>query len=356
LALFLVALCDFHLTFYVVLAGCVLGVVMFFRLRRKGFVGVKRYAIPLGIFVVLTLATTGVLAFQLLKLNSDDPLQQNHDPAVWSTDLVDTFIPGAQWRFNEMTRGVWGVLATPDTGFVYVEHSLYIGWVVLGLCGWLIVRRGAGLNDWRYWLGLMGLFFLLSLGPWIHVHKTVTWVPAVYRVLEWIFPPLKMGGVPMRLMVMVFLASAVIAGAGLAEVMRVCGKWGWAAALGLVVVWGFESFPKAQPITSATYPQWVRTLHDLPDGAVIDTTYKTDMSLQLYYATGHGKPVGEGYISRYPKSVEEKRGQFRRLVDDEEWERLRKEWGFKYLVSGHPVPGLKQMAEDGEIRVYELGD
>jgi hypothetical protein len=354
-AMLLVALSDFHLTFYVVIAGSLLGIVTFARLARSGFVNVKRFILPLALFVTLTASSTGLLAWKLLQVNKTDELQHNHDPAIWSTDVIDPIVPSAQWRFNKLTKPVWSRLAPPDKDFVYIEHSLYVGWVVLLLCGWAVVRqRGAGLKDMGYWFGLMALFFLLSLGPRLHVAGTITSIPCVYPVLEKLFPPLKMGGVPMRLMVMVFLTGAVIAAGALGDLIRMTGRWGWLAAGLLIAAWIFESLPKPQPITPAGYPQWVQKLRELPNGAVIDTTYQSNMFAHLYYATGHGKPVGEGYISRYPKSVEVKRGAFRQLVDNQQWDVLRKDWGFKYLVIQHHVPGLKALVQDGETRVYEL--
>lgn len=355
-AMGLVALSDFHLTFYVVVAGSLLGIVTFARLAAAGFVNIRRYVIPLGLFVTLTAMTTGALAYELLRVNKNDPLQQNHNPVEWSTDVVDPLIPSAQWRFAEWTRPIWGRLAEPGKDFVYVEHSLYVGWIVTLLCGWAVWRRRAvGVKDLGYWFGLVALFGILSLGPRLHVWGTITHVPGVYPVLEKLFPPLKMGGVPMRLMAMVFLAGAVIAAGALGDVIRVSGRWGWLVVPVLVGLWAFESLPKPQPTTSATYPNWVLQLRRMPDGAVIDTTYKTNMSLHLYYATGHGKPVGEGYISRYPKSVEERRGVFRNLVDNERWDVLAgPEWGFRYLVIDHHVPGLRRLHQEGEMRVYQL--
>jgi hypothetical protein len=355
-AMLLVALSDFHLSFYVVMAGCLLGIVTFARLACRGFVDVRKFVIPLGLFVTLTAASTGLLALKLLKVNKADALQQNHDPKEWSTDVIDPLIPSAQWRFAELTRPAWSRLATPDKDFVYIEHSLYVGWVVAILCAWAIVRqRAVGLKDMGYWFGLMALFFVLSLGPRLHVGGTITRIPGVYPMLERLFPPLKMGGVPMRLMTMVFLSGAVIAAATLNDIMRLTGRRAWFIVPAIVGVWAFESLPKAQPTTRAGYPFWVQKLHDLPDGAVIDTTYKTQMSLHLYYATGHGKPVGEGYISRYPLSVERRRGELRNLVDNHQWETLRKEWGFKYLVIQEHVDGLRALVQDGETRVYQLG-
>lgn len=364
-AMLLVAMSDFHLTFYVVVAGSLLGIVALARQFRSGFIDVKKFVIPLSLFVILTSASTGLLAWKLLQVNKTDELQQNHDPAIWSTDVIDPIVPSAQWRFARLTQGVWGRLATPDKGFVYVEHSLYVGWVVLLLCGWVLLRyRTVGLKDGGYWFGLMLFFFLLSLGPKLHLWGTVSNFPGIYPVLEKLFPPLKVGGVPMRMMLMVNLSGAVIAAAALGDLIRMSRRWAWAIVPLIALAWAFESLPKAQPTTPAVYPKWVEKLRELPDGAVIDTHYKTELSAPLYYATGYGKPMGEGYISRYPKSVEVRRGEFRALVDNWNFDKLRDEWKFRYLVirltddQGRALPELPykvvyREAKD-RLRVYDL--
>jgi hypothetical protein len=336
------------------------------RLYRDSFRGVKKYPIPLGLFLLLTLCSTGLLARELLHVNKTDPLQQNHDPSIWSTDLIDPIVPSAQWRFNELTKPIWSRLAEPGKDFVYVEHSLYVGWVLLLLCAWALLRsRTVALKDMGYWFGLMLIFFLLSLGPWIHVWGTITNVPGIYPALERIFPPLKMGGVPMRLMIMVSLTAAVIAAAALGNLARLSGRWALLIVPAIALLWAFESVPKAQITTPAGYPQWVLKLRELPAGAVIDTSYKDEMQAHLYYATGHGKPVGEGYISRYPKSVEARRGEFRQLVDNWQFDKLRDEWKFRYLVirltdgNGRALGELPYKAvfkddKDRRMRIYDL--
>ena len=356
LAMFLVALCDFHLTFYVVMAGSFLGLIVLFRQYKNQFKGLRPFVVPLIVFVTLTVMTTGVLAFQLLKVNKNDPLQHNHDPVEWSTDVIDPLIPSAQWKWHEWTRFAWGRLAPPDKDFVYIEHSLYLGWAVFGLMMYGLWRRSAiTAKDLGYWYALAALFFLMSLGPKLHVAGTITPIPLLYRGLEWVFPPLKMGGVPMRMMVMVYLAGAVLAAASIGDLIRLM-KWkSLAALIPLLALWTFETWPKPQPTTKAGYPFWVTQLAKLPPGAVIDTTYKDNMTLHLYYATGHGHPVGEGYISRYPRSVERRRGVLRDLVDNQRWAVLRgREWNFSYLVVRHHVDGLERVIGDGEVRVYKL--
>jgi hypothetical protein len=187
------------------------------------------------------------------------------------------------------------------------------------------------------------------------VAGTFTKVPLVYRGLEWVFPPLKMGGVPMRMMVMVYLAGSVIAACAIADLI---GLMRWKSLLviaPLLVLWNFETWPKPQPTTEAKYPFWVTELAKQPPGAVIDTTYQKYLSLPLYYATGHGKPIAEGYISRYPRSVERHRGELRALVDAQRWDVLAgPNWEFKYLVIDRHMPGLERIIGDGEVRVYRL--
>jgi hypothetical protein len=347
-AFWLVTLVDFHFAFYVVLAGAILGIFLIVRLRKAGFERVRSYIGPLVVFVALTLATTGPLAFQLLRLNRTDRLQQNHDPAVWSTDVIDPAIPGAQWRFNRLTAPVWSTLAKPHEAFVYVEHSLYVGWSVVLLLAYAYRHsRTLPLAHTPYWFALLVAFFLFSLGPWLHVAGRVTSMPGPYHLLELLIPPLKIGGVPMRMMAVVYLAAAMIAAGAIAHLLK-CGSRGRAVAMliPLLALWVIETLPKPQPTTPAVYPAWVTALRDLPAGAVLDTTFLPDMQVHLYYATGHGKPVGEGYISRYPESVERRRGHLRELLLHRDFETLRRGFGFRYLVVTN-VNGRPSLEDDG---------
>jgi hypothetical protein len=387
-ALLLVALTDFHLTFYAILAGVVLGGFVLVRLLRRDFDGARRYRLPVALFLLLSAGTTGVLAWNLLALNRHDPLQQNHDPKEWSTDLIDLAVPGAQWRFNALTKPVWSTLAPPDKPFVYVEHSLYPGWVIVALCVYAfrhrhddVVKPGQSvgsnatkapprilppppmsLENPTFWFTLLTLVLILSLGPKLHVAGFITPIPGVYRALEFLFPPLKVAGVPMRMMALVLLVASVIAASAIGRLLHE----GSGSSLGLrsrrggiivalvLLAWLFEILPKPQPITPIGYPQWVRVLHDLPPGPVLDTTYKTDMSRHLYYATGHGHPVGEGYISRYPLSVERARGHLRQLVDERRFDELRDELGFCYLVTDAPLPFRALFQDPGGKTIYDL--
>src|SRR5258706_748321 len=171
------------------------------------------------------------------------------------------------------------------------------------------------------------------------------------------------GGVPMRMMLMVSLSGAVIASVALGDLSRVSRKWAWLIVPLIAIAWTVESIAKAQPMTPAVYPKWVEKLRTMPDGAVIDTHYKNELSAPLYWATGYGKPVGEGYISRYPKSVQIRRGEFRNLVENKNFDKLRDEWKFRYLVisltneKGQIVElpyKVIYREENSRLRVYDL--
>jgi hypothetical protein len=198
-------------------------------------------------------------------------------------------------------------------------------------------------------------FFLLSLGPRLHIAGSVTRVPGIYPLLEKILPPLKMAGMPMRLMAVVYLVCAVLAAVAVGDILKLRrARW---MLVPLLLLWVVETVPKPQPTMLAAYPQWVNVLRDLPDGAVIDTTYQTNMFAHLYYATGHGKPVLEGYISRYPTSVDIARGKLRGLVDSRQFDLLHDDYGFKYLVirgdARLPYKPLYQQADES-LRIYDL--
>lgn len=415
-AMGLVTLSDFHQAFFVILAGSIYGLIVFVRLIRNHFADsrthttanchpepnsakdpaesqrpdplpstaqddtlcetsahlrLKQYVLPIIIFIGLFACTSGALFLKLMMQNRADPLLYAHDPVIWSTDVLDPIVPSAQWRFASLTRPIWSRSGGSVPDFVWIEHSLYIGWSVLILvfvawvprpCFSSASRRRMGeapkpQNAWaeiQYWIALAVLFFLLSLGPRLHIDGTITNVPGIYPLLEKLLPPLKMAGMPMRLMAVVFIACAVLAAIAIRDIQQTRrGVW---IIVALFALWIFESIPKDQPTMLAEYPRWVSVLHDLPDGPVLDTTYATNMFAHLYFATGHNKPVAEGYISRYPTSVDIARGKLRGLVDTRQFDVLHEQYGFRYLVIRNqdaPFKLLYQQAGEN-LRIYDL--
>ena len=77
-------------------------------------------------------------------------------------------------------------------------------------------------------------------------------------------------------------------------------------------------------------PPYVSALRDLPRGAVLDLA--SNGPLALYYQTAHEHPIGFGYISRTPTSVDAVDQALADLILRGEWDRIAAEYHFTYVV------------------------
>ncbi|HSI32253.1 MAG TPA: hypothetical protein VK986_01580, partial [Tepidisphaeraceae bacterium] len=212
-----------------------------------------------------------------------------------------------------------------------------------------------------YFLTLATLFFLCSLGPTLHVVGKYDPDPAApsnmpYALLERALPFLKMAGVPMRMMAMTLLALAIVAAITLTQLtrnLRPATRNTLFAAL--FALWLFESLPRPQATVPAAFPKWTLALRDQPPGAVIDMTYRQHLSLPMFHAAGHRHPMGEGYLSRYPASVDARRGEFRGLAENGHFDALAKSpWNFRYLYIELANPAQNPFDSTAELPYHAV--
>src|SRR5881628_3206357 len=166
--LFLVILCDYYYFLYAVLAGVFL--LAWSRIKASKNLLSELHSSHSGsswvLFIAITFATSGVLIGALLHENRVDPMSGAHSANDFSMDLLAPFVPSYHWRFHEWTAPIW----TRWTGNGN-ETSVYLGWTALIVSAygvWMLKRRESSrrLQPW-IWVGLV--FFLLSLGPWLHI-------------------------------------------------------------------------------------------------------------------------------------------------------------------------------------------
>jgi hypothetical protein len=275
------------------------------------------------------LATSGILVASLLLLILREPLLLAHSPEEFGLDLLAPFVYGAHWRFASLTRGYWTVLlGNPN------ETSVYLGLSVIGLLIYVWCRRKL-FGDPRIELMffVLLLFLVLALGPSLHVWgMRVPHLILPYQWFEWVFPPLKSSGMPVRMMVMVSLTAAVISAYGynlLSQISR-RGRIFAGILFAMLVV---EYLPAPIPTTKPVIPQYVTILQALPGrDAVLDMVSPNEVQSMLYQ-TYHGKPIAFGYVSRVPKTVDVKDDELRSLIVQKSFHRLWQEYHFRYLVS-----------------------
>ena len=356
LALFAVILCDYYYFFYCVLAAVLIVFWKMIREKDMFFLFRRSRVFPLLTFLAGVLLTSAPLVVALVLLNLRNPLAGWHDPKFYSLDLLAAFIPGGHWRFASLTECYWSRLP----GNIH-ENSVHIGLSLVFVLVYVWLRRKKIQEaTLTLWYGVLVLFVILSLGPVLHVWgRELSWVKLPYALLEFIFPPLRMSGVPVRMMVMVMLGASVIAAIGAREIMASGRKTKWLALL-IVALLLFEYLPKPMPATRIPVPEYVKFLKRLPAGrGLIDLV--ADPSKSLYYQTFHQRPLAFGYIARVPMSVEKRNQRIRNLIGDLEFNLLYRSYHFRYLVvegralSSTPKAYLRLLFDDGEVRIYELG-
>ncbi|HEV2295956.1 MAG TPA: hypothetical protein VGR35_19075 [Tepidisphaeraceae bacterium] len=351
-AVLLVALCDYYYLLYSAIAGVLLYAVMAGAKRDIAF-GLRRpHVVPLLALVAASLATTGVLVAQVIIANQRDPFFGAHSATIYYTDLLAPFIPGGSWVFHTWTERYWSVFPAG-----WVEMSVYVGWgaIVLAVIAWRRRRESAAPTAVAWCVVMALVFFVLSLGPELRVWGLKTGGPMPYALLERFVPIFRLSGLPVRMMVMVSLALAVLAACGWAALARSPASPRrnliMAALLGLII---FETWPRPLPITSHPIPAWVHALQDLPPGSYIDA--HTHPAHSLYYQTIHEKPFAFGYISREPASVATEKLRKLLAARTGDVATLRSAWGFDYFVTPATmdVPAATIVYDDGETRIYSL--
>ncbi len=191
--------------------------------------------------------------FSLLRFSAREPLLGIHPPEEVSLDLLAPFIYGAHWRFAHLTQLYWSKLTAGVN-----ESSVHIGISVLFMLLYAWKRRGDIQIEWlRFWYFAIIFFAAMGLGPVLQVWgRIVASVPMPYAFFEKVFPPLRISGCPVRMMVMVMLGVSVICAGGFQSLFK--QKQGKIIAAILLVVLFFEYIPRPLPATRIPTPEYIR--------------------------------------------------------------------------------------------------
>jgi len=355
IVLFAVILCDYYYFLYSVLIACL--IVGWYGIQKKNifFFLRDKYLVPLTAFFVGFLVTAAPLAVSLLISNTRDPLLGTHAPNEYCLDLLALFIPGGHWRFAHLTHSYWSNLP----GNIH-ESSVHIGLAVLYVLILVWVKRrkfpAQGLSLWY----LVLIFFtVMSLGPVLHIWGwEIPFIRLPYVLFEMVFPPLKVSGVPVRMIVMVTLSAAVISAMGFEVLFRESAGKRLLAGLLLIILF-IEYLPRPMPVSKIAIPPYVNFLKDLPDSkGIVDTIAKP--RLALYYQTIHEKPMAFGYVSRIPTSVNKKDEELQQVIRDKQYILLYRDYNIRYLVTDADTdiaaeyPSIRMLYHDTKVRLYDL--
>ncbi len=224
----------------------------------------------------------------------------------YSADLLSFFIPSS-------THFLWGgKVQAWRAALPGGWNENFIGYTVLFLAALSLIaprRKRVGL-----WLFSSLLFFLLALGPLLHLDgRKVSAIPLPYALLYRFLPFLAISRYPARMSVMVFLSLSMMAGQGLSWLIGKVSVFVTASmrasitlallAGGLVIL-EFLTIPF--PIAELpSIPPFYHTLAATPlDQGVLDIPIDREGGLRpalyLFYQTGHQRPIFSGYLARTP--------------------------------------------------------
>lgn len=350
-ALFLVLFCDYYYFLYsIILAILIFGYLWI----RKEIPSIKKKQtfLPFLTFLGLSLLIIAPLPLALLRLNSTEELSGSHPARVFSTDFFSVFIPGGFWKFHSLTDWYWRNIQ----GFLS-ETSVYLGVSVIVLAVIALVKRAKIHTDAIFWLAVAAIFGLFSMGPRLMLFgKTYEGIPMPYVIMEKLIPGMKLSGMPIRMMVMVSLAVAILASMVLAKLSLKDLKGKLLLALFCVVL-VVEMWPATLPMTTNQIPPYVKALQQLEPGAVVDDGAES-ASYALFHQTYHEKPIVLGYISRTPKSLEDKDWQLIASILQKQYPRLCEEFKVRYYT----LPASKSLDtqdfpviyNDNDVKIYDL--
>ncbi len=312
LFLVLVALCDWYYLFYcLLLTALALGwvtAILLWRAARSGERPTARTAWQVVVMPLASIALTVLVLSPILipMVREARVFSFMVPPASESTrlsaDLLAFVTPSGFHPWWGTAVQTWA-----DRTFTssFSEYTVFVGFVALGLAVLGAWRGGRG--RW-FWLAATFLFFVLALGPVLHVAGQTDVLPGGGQLrlpYAWLYDTLSLMRISRsvsRFSVMVMLGLAVLAGMGVAWLLarlvhrrrlRLVTPWLLAGAI------LFEVLPVPYPVSPPDTPAWYTTLAQTPgSGAVLNLPVNWDRPGYLLYQTVHGRPLTVGYISR----------------------------------------------------------
>lgn len=264
---------------------------------------------------------------QDLRAHQLDPIPGWGGAGEGSADLFSYFIPS---QFNPVT-GSW--FADVYSKVTAGEQFAFAGWLVL-----LLAAVGAIFwkhRDKRTLVVLTIVFFLLSLGPVLHIanrsgglfeYDGIRFtIPLPFVVIHFI-PILNGVRIPARFEFFTNLLFVLLAAGGLTYLLNKLSslkreRWIPFVAIGALLIATVEFLPGNIPATTkpgVPEPYSViakdpgnKAVLELPlqwrdgFGRIGDSVANRDDTIFMYYATKHEKPLVNGMTARYPNAREE---------------------------------------------------
>ncbi len=298
LFLILTALCDWYYVLY----------ALIFTVLYLGYLGwardfarlKKALAVSAGVGLIFVVVLSPLLWPMVREASASAYMvpEQEH-VLLLSADLLALVTPNEMHPlWGEQVRA-WSERFTSTTS----ERMVFAGYAPLVLAAfgvWAAWRRV------RFWVVTALTFWVLSLGPVLHVAGQTTGLPLPYALLHRYVPFVKIVRSVSRFDAVVMLSLAVLVGCGLQQIAGGKRRTVVTALAGVLICFEFLAVP--YPMSAPDTPAFYHTLaQDKDDYALLHVPMDWDRPNCLLYQTVHGKRLISAYTSRAnPRSLVER--------------------------------------------------
>jgi hypothetical protein len=189
----------------------------------------------------------------------------------------------------------------------YHENVASLPLVGIGI---VILAWRAGWRPSRWWAGVIVMFGLLALGPFIHVAGINTYIPGPWALLRYV-PLIGLAHTPARFSIVLTLAFAVVVADALRDLGRRNPDRRRTLLAGAGILLAAELLPAPLTLYSAEIPPLYRHIAAAPSNVtVLEIPYGVRDGVSSvgnftartqFFQTAHGKTVMGGYLSRIPR-------------------------------------------------------
>lgn len=258
--------------------------LIYLSIREPSTIWTRRMLYPklAGAFAFIILSLPIVIA--LARPGFEGEVRAMPDAKVFSADGLDFLVPNPRHPLF----GSWSVVFERGLHEGREGFGLALPLVGLVLSIWAVVT-GERKRAWP-WAALGILFFLLSLGPVVHLGGHVTGIPSLYRGLTAIVPWLGMSGAPMRYVAGLHLTLAILVGFALTPARGTGSSRPALAALLAAALLIFETLSIPLPMTPVNvHPYYGELAANPADGGVLEIPPRDRAS--LLHQTVHGRKI-----------------------------------------------------------------
>ena len=201
--------------------------------------------------------------------------------------------------------GAWATSIADNFSTTTSERLIFAGFVPLLLAGYIIMR-GRRSPIVRFWTLMIAVYFVLSLGPFLHINGQIVtlggWqLPLPYLLLYYTVPFIDLTRSLSRYNLMFMLGLGVLVSMALARLTNAqsaARRPYWITGIAAALIC-FEFIAVPYPISTIDTPQFYFDIAAEPDDFVVaELPMNWDRPTPLLHQTVHGRPLLTAYTSR----------------------------------------------------------